>query len=127
LALSDTAVAEEIPHDEEGHEQVHLPEADRHQHRIEEHGGQAQRQGETPGRNPVERGLDQTDGEDEHADECDEIAHRPDRLYQSDTGERPLPWREEQRCERGIGERQARIREHEGVEVGRKDVPSAQP
>ncbi len=126
LALPDPALAQEVPHDKEGHEQVDLPEADRDQHGIEEQSGQAQRQCETPGGHPVERRLDEAYGQNEYADQCNQVAHCPDRLHQSDTGERPLPGCEEECGERGIGERKARIGEDEGIQVGGEDVPSAQ-
>ncbi len=126
LSLPDPAFAEQIPHDQERHEQVDLTEADGDQDRVEEHGGETQGQRESPCRDAVEGRLDEAHGEDEHTDERHQVAHRPDRLHRPDAGERALPRCEEERGERGIGEREAGVREDEGVQVRREDVLPAE-
>ena len=60
LTRPDAALAEQVPHDEERDDQVHLAEADRDQHRVEEQRREAQPKGETPGRDTVKGWLDQT-------------------------------------------------------------------
>ena len=126
MPFANPALAQQVPHDKEGDEQVHLTKSDSDEHRIEKEGRQAQYECETPGRHLVEGRSDLTQGQQQHADERGHVAHRPDRLHQSDAAEGPLPRREQEGRKRGIGEREARVGEHKGIEVGREDVPPAQ-
>ena len=79
--------------------------------------GRLSAKGETPGRDTVKGRLDQTQGEDEHAEECRQVAHGPRRLHRSDGAERPLPRSEEERSKGGVREGEARIREDERIQV----------
>ena len=88
--------------------------------------GRLGHQRQPQGRDAAEGRLDEPQGEDEHADQRHQVAHRPDRLHRADGGERPLPRCKEERRKRGIGEQEAGVREDERVEVGREDVLPAE-
>ena len=117
LPSPDSSRAQQVPHDEERHHQVHLTEANRDEHGIEQQRGKAEHQGETQYGASAEIGLEDSQGEDEQADERDEVAQRPHALDRVDSGERPLPRGKEQGGKGRVREQKARVREPKGVEV----------
>ena len=127
MPASDAPLAEQVPQHEQREDQVHLPEADRDQDGIQQQRGQAQHEGESPGGGSAERGTDHPDRHDEEGDERGHVAERPDRLDGLHRCEHAFPGRKEQRRKRRIGEQEAGVRESEGVQVVREDVPAAQP
>ena len=71
-------------------------------------------------------GFSEPYGQDEKSDQRGEVADCPYGLDRMDGGEHLLPRHEEQSSEGWIREQETRVRDDEGVQVGREDVPGAE-
>ena len=122
-----TSFAEKVPHHQQDDDEVHLPEADRYQDRVQQERWQAQRERNAPDGSTRKVQAHDMQREDEQPDESRDVHHRPHVCTGSTVAEGTLPGREEQRSERGIREQEARVGQHDGVEVRGEDVAAAQP